>query len=637
MISTAQPPRRRLVALAFSAGPISRRLTTTCLGIIALLAVVVIAVAHRVTTDSIEARAASEIQSDLAVLQLTLYQLEDDLVFLNELLASSQLLTEQLTGPSASRSLMISLLSDLRHRGMTVHMHQQKPPADSPDFPVVQKGFLGIRTLALVVHPATGDSEIELVSVAPIESPHGVNHVASISFPVTVSYLKIIARRIGSDITLLLPHGQLISTLAPPAIDALRQWLAGKRGPSATVDAAEILPTTTIGEPIKLLIAPLVINHKNEGTLILTMPMADLLAAQRAIVSRVLVSTGALLSATLILYFLLIRRITRPLGELSAATRAVAGGNLALQVTVARDDEIGALATSFNSMVQRLRESREEIERWNQTLEERVRERTESLESARAALKATNEQLVAALEEVQRTQSQMVRTEKLAALGQMASAVAHEVQNPLTGMKGALQVLLREGSCGDRAPVVQLVIDQIDRLSQTTSRLLSFARPATPRRAPTNLATLIGETRLLVSEQAAQKGVNIVLQLEPTDRPVLLDPRLTVQAFLNIALNAVQAMEQGGTLTITSRLLPETKELRVTFADTGGGIPPDVLAKIFTPFFTTKTQGTGLGLHVAREIIEQQGGGIDVTNTPGVGATFTVRLPTVDDSAAPEG
>lgn len=621
--------------LDLAGGRLSRRLTGVFIVIIAVLAVVLMAVVSSITTESIEARAESELRSDEAIVQLYFHQLEDDLVFLNDLLAGSQMLTEQMTGPSASRALTISLLSDLRHRGMTVRLYKRDLPPDEPRYPIVQKGLLGIRTLALVAGQGAQGWEAGLVSVAPIESRRGVEQVATISFPLTAAYLEGIAERIRAGITIVLPDGHAVSTLPENTFSSLWHQLKQSGAGLEKIESPRVLSTTLADQPTKVLVGPLTINLQNEGTLILTMPMVDLLAAKQRIGFRALVTTLALLAGASLMYLILIHRITKPLEQLSAATRDVAGGNLALQVRVASEDEIGDLATAFNRMVQRLQESRSEIERWNQTLEQRVEERTESLEKARSELKTINAQLFEALEEVQRTQSQMIRAEKLAALGQMASSVAHEVQNPLTGMKGALQVLVREGSCGDRAPVVQLVIEQIDRLSQTTSRLLSFARPATPRQVPTSLEDLINETHMLVSEQANQKGVQIVVDMEPTHSPLLLDPRLTVQAFLNIALNAVQAMSRGGTLTITSRWQRDTQELAVTFEDTGGGIPPDVLAKIFTPFFTTKTQGTGLGLHVAREIIEQQGGTIGVASTPGVGTVFTVRLPAQESRPAP--
>ena len=619
--------------LALARGRLSRRLTGAFIIIIAILAAVVMVVGSSITTQSIEARAESELQNDEAIVQLYFRQLEDDLIFLNELLASSQMLTEELTVPSASRSLMIALINDLKHRGMEVRMYEREPPADQPSSSIIQKGFLGIRTLGLAAGVSGNGREAWLIGVAPIEREGGVERVLSISFPLTPAYLKGISGRIGSDVTLLLPD-QAISTLPASAVAPVIRQVRGWSGPAEKVEEPWVLSTVSAGQPAKARISPFVINLRKEGLLILTIPMTDLLAAKRSIVSKVLLSTFVLLAGSSLLYLSLIRRITKPLGQLSAATRDVAGGNLDLQVNVASgDDEIGELAASFNVMIQRLRESRDEIERWNQTLEKRVEERTHSLEAARSELKATNAQLVEALAEVQRAQDKMIRAEKLAALGQMASAVAHEVRNPLAGMRGALQVLLREQACGDRAPVVHLIIEQIDRLSETTSRLLSFARPATPRQIPSDLAELIDQTRLLVEEQANEKGVRIVMNVEPVGSLLSVDPQLTLQAFLNIALNAVQAMSRGGTLTITSKWHRDARELLVTFEDTGEGMSPEVLEKIFTPFFTTKHQGTGLGLYVAKDIIEQQGGGVEVSSTPGVGTIFTVRLPTQESPA----
>jgi nitrogen fixation/metabolism regulation signal transduction histidine kinase len=277
--------------------------------------------------------------------------------------------------------------------------------------------------------------------------------------------------------------------------------------------------------------------------------MADLLAAKQTIFFKGLLVTAIILAGTSLLYLSLIHRVTKPLEQLSNATRDIARGNLDLRVKAHTRDEVGELATSFNVMVERLKESRQEIEEWNRTLEQRVEERTRSLQQTQKALEGVNEQLVRALNELQETQDQMIQTEKLAAVGQMASTMAHEIKNPLAGIRAALDVVVPELRDNVYAEVLQQILGEVDRLARTTNRLLSFTRPAAPLQVPTSLKELIENTRFLIGQQAKRAGVELRVDLEPPDRPISLDPQLTSQAFLNITLNALQAMDGKGTLS----------------------------------------------------------------------------------------
>jgi len=369
-------------SFGIAGGQLSWRLTQTFIVIIAVLGVIVAVAGTRAITESIERRAEGELVSGEAIMRVHLRQLEDDLIFLAGLYARSQMLTEQLGVPSASRSLLISLIADFRRRGMRVRIYDREPPGDSESFSVVQKGFLGMRTLSLVLSPQAQGSELWLVSVAPMESERRVEGVASVSFPLTVDYLKSITARIGSDITLLLSKGQTISTLPPAAMTTLVRRLRANRSIGGTGEESMIFSTVSIGKPTKALVAPLVINLRQEGHLILSVPMADLLAAKRSILSKVVLITLALLTGASLLYLFLIRKVTKPLAQLASATRDVAGGNLNIQVKVAGSDEVADLANAFNVMILQLRGSREEIKRWNRTLEQRVEERTQSLEIA---------------------------------------------------------------------------------------------------------------------------------------------------------------------------------------------------------------------------------------------------------------
>jgi signal transduction histidine kinase len=212
----------------------------------------------------------------------------------------------------------------------------------------------------------------------------------------------------------------------------------------------------------------------------------------------------------------------------------------------------------------------------------------------------------------------------LARLGEMAAVVAHEVKNPLAGIRGALQVISGRMSdtSRDKAIIGDIVV-RLDSLNDIVQDLLVFARPREPQISPVPLAVLLNDTITLVRRDPAQQGVTILLEGE---NPVVqADPDQLRTVFLNLLLNAAQAQGSRGTIrvTITSDDLAAT----VVIADEGPGIPPDVREKIFEPFFTTKHRGTGLGLPTARRVIERHRGSIDVESGEAGGTRAIVRLP----------
>jgi signal transduction histidine kinase len=212
----------------------------------------------------------------------------------------------------------------------------------------------------------------------------------------------------------------------------------------------------------------------------------------------------------------------------------------------------------------------------------------------------------------------------LARLGEMAAVIAHEVKNPLAGVRGAIQVI------GGRLPkeskdaaIVKEILTRIDALNELMKDLLLFARPPQPRLAPVDLAGLIQTTADLLSTDPAIRGVAI--QVAGVGAPVIGDAELLKILFQNLIVNGAQAMQGHGAIHVT---LESTDGVcRVSVRDGGPGVPPEVLEKIFTPFFTTKSRGTGLGLPTAKRIVEAHGGSIAITSVQGAGTTVELSLP----------
>ncbi len=233
--------------------------------------------------------------------------------------------------------------------------------------------------------------------------------------------------------------------------------------------------------------------------------------------------------------------------------------------------------------------------------------------------------------ERKRTEELLRERAALARLGEMAAVVAHEVKNPLAGIRGALQVIggrLPETS-RDRA-IMGDIVERLDSLNEIVQDLLIFARPREPRLSPVSVAELLEEIAALLRKDSAHAGVDVTIS---GDRPTIgADPEQLQTAFLNLLLNAVQASASGDRVRVTVAALDGL--CRVAIADAGPGIPPETQDKIFEPFFTTKHRGTGLGLPTARRVIELHHGTIAVDSPPGGGTVVTVTLP-VDPSHPP--
>ncbi len=222
----------------------------------------------------------------------------------------------------------------------------------------------------------------------------------------------------------------------------------------------------------------------------------------------------------------------------------------------------------------------------------------------------------------------MEKVEKMATIGELSSAIAHEIKNPLAGISGAIQVL-SEGFKRDdpRRRIIEEVLVEINRLDKTVRNLMAFARPPDPSLIRMPVSAIIERTVELVAGQAKKQRIDV--KILPTDdlAVVRADPDQMQQVLLNIIVNALYAMPEGGELTIATRVLKAGGVVEVTISDNGRGIAKDDLERIFEPFFTTKTSGTGLGLAICRNIVEIHRGTVDVESSPGHGTTFRIKLP----------
>jgi two-component system, NtrC family, sensor kinase len=311
----------------------------------------------------------------------------------------------------------------------------------------------------------------------------------------------------------------------------------------------------------------------------------------------------------LILSFFITTGIIRPLREMVGATKKIAKGDLSWELSTASQDEIGQLAASFNHMLVRLKQTRQELEEYGKTLEDKVEQRSQQLKQI---------------------QLQFMRSEKLSSLGRLASGVAHEIDGPLTGILTFSHHLMRKLKDNPELQgELEKIVKETTRVTTVVRDLLNFARETKPQKRPCQINELISQTLSLVEGQTVFQNIRVLKNLDPQIPIALLDANQIQQVFMNILLNAADAMPTGGILTITSRLLPGDGSVEIRFADTGLGISQENLDKVFDPFFTTKAhkKGTGLGLAVSYGIIERHRGQIRVQSQEGKGTTFIVELP----------
>jgi two-component system NtrC family sensor kinase len=336
------------------------------------------------------------------------------------------------------------------------------------------------------------------------------------------------------------------------------------------------------------------------------------------------------LEITLISVFIIFftrRFLGRPVEKLIEATKAVSQMELDRPIDIGdTSEELDELARSFDVMRERLRTAVGEINEFTQKLESKVEERTEQLKAA---------------------QRKLVHNDRLASLGTLSASVAHEINNPVSGVLNLSMLLQRmlkdDGIPPNRIEEFRKYLSQVTnetaRVGRIVSDLLAFSRRSKPQRAPADLNRIVRSTLSLVSHKLKLSNVEVETSLGEELPAVLCDASQMQQVFLNLVLNASEATQgrDERRLTIATRSIPG--EVQLTVSDNGEGIRQENLAKIFDPFFTTKSEGkgVGLGLAVSYGIVQAHGGDIEVKSRPGEGATFTVSLPVEPHAAAAAG
>ena len=308
-----------------------------------------------------------------------------------------------------------------------------------------------------------------------------------------------------------------------------------------------------------------------------------------------LLSFGAVFMLIFVpLVFLYSRLVGDPVRSLRESAKKASGGNLDVRFKAARDDEMGMICADLNHAFGQFRQMKASLEEGN-------------LEA-------------------------MSKMEKMASLGELAAAVAHEIKNPLAGISGAIQVFAEDIPDGDpRKEIMADILNEIDRLDQSVRGLLAYARPPVLRPVKVDIVSVVDRARRLIDKQAEAQDVEIRMPGASDDFIVEADPEQMQQVFFSIMQNSLRLMPGGGVLAISVERGGSAEgdgddTVEVTISDTGMGMPDDDLKNIFRPFFTTKHSGSGLGLAIGKNIVEQHGGRIEAESRPSLGSAFHVII-----------
>jgi two-component system NtrC family sensor kinase len=326
--------------------------------------------------------------------------------------------------------------------------------------------------------------------------------------------------------------------------------------------------------------------------------------------SLILLTLSMLFVTGATLTLLIRRQVTNPIVELLDHTKKIGELEFGTEIISRSRDEIGDLSRSFNDMTRKLERARKELEEWGHTLEHKVAERTM---------------------EIMRIQAQLIQSEKLASLGEIVAGIAHELNNPLTGVIVFSSLLEKDEklSTTQKADVAS-ILHESQRCARIVKGLLEFSRVTSPQKLKASVNTVLDDTLALIGTQSIFHDVNIRKNYLIDLKETLIDTNQIQQVFINILINAGQAMPEGGDLDIFTGM--DDNHIVVSIRDTGCGISPEHVTRIFDPFFTTKgNAGTGLGLSVSYGIVESHGGAIEVSSAPSQGTEFTIRLPLTDE------
>ena len=479
---------------------------------------------------------------------------------------------------------------------------------------VTTVGLYGVETSTMISVPQGWF----LVAVRPLKDALGVFGSVAVGIIVDINMLEKLNFGRADPLVVLFNESGEVSSASYASRDASLRFPVTP-DPEAIRVASEgraTLGTASIqGVDLHAPYSPVVLGSGAHGVFGVVLTSSPVLGLRDQLIANYIMVTAALVLLVLGVGYVVTKTITRRILRLRDSAVEIGKGNLDVRVDEESQDEMGILAHEFNRMADSLNEKNRELGLANRNLEKRVFERTEELEDANARLLDA--------------QAQMVRNEKLAAIGELSNGVPHDLRSPLGAIRNGVFFLKARLVKSDRlttdpkvAEFLDVMDDRITRCDKIIGDLISYTHILPPELAPVDLLRALDAAFWVVGPM---DRMTIVKDIQDDDLDVQADYNQLVKVFANLVVNAWEAMPDGGELTIFLKKSGPSAEM--SFTDNGMGIEPDKLEKVFDPLYTTKIQGTGLGLAVCQQIISKHDGRLDVASKVGEGTTLTIWLP----------
>ncbi|MGZ8899245.1 MAG: hybrid sensor histidine kinase/response regulator [Limisphaerales bacterium] len=577
--------------------------------LLVLLPAVMLLIVHRSSVQQLEREARHQLRTADAVFQNSLALRS------RQLLARYKHIVEDPTfAEAAQKKQAHSMTHDLATRlekldgdadillfiaadGTTFSTAQRDPQRRLIEF---EKGVSALAAKALAGHPGSAvlpvESSVFNAIAIPVLVDKKVEGALVVGSRVSLTTLRELTSLVGGDGVFVANSNIAASTLTKTDVHAslLPHWT------SASAPGAGIVQPVVLDRIHYLALASPFPDASSDADLgyVLLLSYEDALQELRQTRAMLWVISAIGLFISTIVIWIVIGKVTAPLRELRSLTEAIGAGDFTRKVQVTSTDELGQLAYAFNHMTKNLRHSHDELQRTFQTLKA--------------------------------TQAQLIQSEKLSAVGEFVSGVAHELNNPLTSVIGFAELLKEVDLHPKHHSYLQYIVKSTERCHKIVQGLLSFARQHPPERALLNVNDMIGDVLEILAYELRTSNIEVQREFSPSVPKILGDCHQFQQVVLNILNNARQALENisaKGVIRIATE--SNATHVRITIEDNGPGIPADHLTKVFDPFFTTKPtgKGTGLGLSLCYGIIREHNGAITANSLPGKGASFLIEIP----------
>jgi signal transduction histidine kinase/CheY-like chemotaxis protein len=568
--------------------------------------------ASHILKEFVEYRLIDSLHNHQNTVNQEIREIERSLLFYGQFMADIDKFTDQFSNTEIGRVIQVYSINFMRSNGMYPYIPNISVPKESY-IELIQKGLMGLTSTSLIEQNIDGKLSLSIDSINPIETQRGIKEVVIISYPLDQKFLKHLKTDTGADISLIYNDQIIMNSFNSPVLQQASLETI-KRLPLKSIQGKNKSFLTEWGtgqQSQKVILFPLAINYKNVALFAVSLPLKEVFHIQQKIYTYAGGVAATIMAVIGLLYIFFSYRYP-PTRLLSMAAH---------QLGSSPDGEAGRLQHSFDMMADNvhrmtedLQRSNKEIAEWNKALEQKVQEQSNRLYEV---------------------QQQLHQAEKLSALGQLVSGVAHEINNPLSTIIGFAQMMELDFKDENIKKDVDKIIHEAKRAGKIVKNLLAYARKGGSTKESTQINDIIRETIDLRAYQWRVNNIEVSQNLDPVLSITMADTNQIEQVLLNIFTNAEQAIKKTrrkGKIDITTH--QSNRQIFIEISDNGQGISQENQSRIFDPFYTTKEvgQGTGLGLSVTYGIIQEHGGSIKIDSKLGEGSTFIITLPIVEHS-----